>query len=1784
MNFKQVLNALLVLTLFAGACSDDPEPTNRCADVECEGGVCDSATGECINPASCEDADDCLSGFVCEDNACVEAVTNDCRLDGCERGECDNGSGECVNAGSCTAGSEEVRCLEGFRCVSAVCTDEASFCEDLDCQRGECSFEELECVDSETCEADSDCLAGNYCDDGTCAANTCDANMVDCARGVCDAATGECVNPESCAAATECLDDNLCVGGACTPASEACECPGNQICQYDEGTLSVSCEVNPEGCGNAYDCLGADVCVEGACVAPEACVADEFEPNDTEEDAVDYQIAGAAGRLSDLSVCDADVDRFTFDTRLDLDDLGTLRAEVEIASSMVGQGVIEVSLIGPNGNEVASGRNVVNGVQTNIARADFGVTNLGRGVYTIVIEGSDLSTAGLTYSLSVDLLDNEIVSACSNAQLLEEGEGVTGITSSGESLSASSSCADDGASTPEDLYQFELTEAGYVSVVAVPATQVNLAVSIRRECARDETEVSCVDSALSGGVETLATYLEPGRYFIVVEGASATSGGSYGLTYTVESVTCVPNESTCLDETQARVCDPRGTGTNDIVCENGCDAGTGRCLDKLGDTCDRPIVVSSFPHVETFTWGDFGADYEAADSCVPDDSISDKSGPDLVFQVTVPPGEALVATLPRNGSYVSLFISDACPGLEAACVAGVNSGTFDDEELIYENQTGQDLTLFLVADRGGTNNSSNPGTITITTREIQCLPETTRCVLEREIQTCNDLGTGWDESEFCPYGCEVGSDACNLAPNSLCGAAELLTPGTTIQGDLRYLSADYSTGTCQNTGSTTSSAAGREAVYRLVLTEPGIATVTVNSSYNAVLWYTDTCTNDALNTCLARVNQTTTTTGEETLQFITDGPGEFYVVVDASSSTTSSGTFTISAEVLPAECVPGEGLGCTGPNTLSFCSDLAMPTEYTCSSGCQDGACVDPLGDICADPIPLSGTGSQTYAFNGAVKQHFVPVDGVYGECTLEDAPGFDRIFRVDLEAGEVFTANISTTSSYLRFYAVRTCGDMGTCFGVPSSTNDNFAYLAEQAETIYFVVQYGLSSSTTSTTYNLNWDIRQTSFACLPGSSTCADEFTVERCRADGTGYELVSCPEGCNQGACEITPGDLCADAIDVGAGLTFTYDPSDINGDYSFPSLSCGGTSTGRDSYFKVDMLAGDILEVNARHETTTHYPVISLFEDCSDPAGGCLAFDRGLSTNRRPSVRYQSPVDQTVLISVDATSSTATSRLFGSIELVSPSCTSGVTACTPDQTALVSCIKGQEITLPCDGGCFNGACANPKGDSCFDAIALDRNETSTQPIDFQGNNFAVNPKAGVTNQCQLSYTYNGIDVFYSVDLLAGERLQAELSGLTTAYLFLFEGCDFDSCLAHEPVLRRSVDYVAPVNQTVYLVIDRTSTTPTSTTSTINYTITPTSGSCTPGRYVCLDADTSQRCNEDGQTSGALYDCPWGCNQAFGRCRPAPPSQVNSCATAPVITDSFAAYGSHDQESNEVALTSGSCAGTTSPGSDFFYAISLEPNDYIEVRMQRAAPNTSLFYLFSSCSDAEGTCVAAEVTSTSNNDVMMNYQAGSQPETIYLGVDTSTSTSDRVVLFEVEYLNPVCIPGVDPNRCLADASALEYCDSTGFWREFGCSCDLATDRCLNPAGETCQDPIVVSTSSVAQGSFLDYADDYDLPVTNACTSSRTPGSDAVYEVQLLANQTLTATVTSSDGEDLAIYITDVCEFLPATCIDGSDVSTLGAETVTYTATANESVFVIVDSYFTGLTGDFTVDFVIQ
>lgn len=1794
MNFKQVLNALLVLTLFASACSDEPEPTNRCADVECEGGVCDSATGECINPASCEDADDCLSGFVCEDNACVEAVTNDCRLDGCERGECDNGSGECVNAGSCTAGSEEVRCLEGFRCVSAVCTDEASFCEDLDCQRGECSFEELECVDSETCEADSDCLAGNYCDDGTCAANTCDANMVDCARGVCDAATGECVNPESCAAATECLDDNLCVGGACTPASEACDCPGNQICQYDEGTLSVSCEVNPEGCGNALDCKGADVCVDGACVAPTACVPDALEPNDSEAETVAYLENEDGGALRALTVCENDVDRFMFDTRQDPEDLGTLRVQVNIEPGAVGQGVVSLTLFGPNGSEVGSAQNLVGGAQTSRVRIDQPITNLTRGEYVAVVEGSDLSVAGVPYTLTMDLLSSEIINACTAPTLLVEGQSVNSISTSGESVSLTTTCGVNTESVAEDVYTLVLEQEGFVNILAAPQPLVDITVGIRQECASDSSELSCVNDEIAGGIETLGVFLQPGTYYVVVQGPGAGVGGAYALTYNVEEVVCTPNSSQCLDANTVEVCNPNGTGTAALPCSEGCDNASGRCIRLEGDVCERPFVVSSFPFSTEITWANFTNDYEAgAGTCLEQNSVNETDDSDAVFQFTLPPGEAIVANLDRGTAYVSMYLGTDCSDLVGSCVQGANDLQFGDEELIYLNDTNQDQTYFLVVDHGATSPSTaTSSTLALSTRQIICVPDSKRCVLNRESQTCNDLGTAYESSVFCEFGCNQGTGECQPPANDSCGGAETLVPNTTIVGQIAPYTDTNRTGTCTTSGSS-SSGFGRDAVYKMSLTEADIVTVDVEADYNVMLWVSDGCAAETLNTCLRRVNQgSSSSNDDETLQFVAENTGDYYVVVDTVSSAVSSGTFTLSASVSAASCIPGEVNGCNATNTaIQYCNNLGIFEDYTCDQGCSNGVCNSPRGDICADAIPFTtGSGSASYAFSGQYREHDVPSDGVYGDCVLEDAPGFDRMFRVELQAGEKFRLyNFETSSSFARLYAVRDCGDANTCFGRSffNDSDEEFVYIASGPETFFIVGQYGLSNTSTLT-YQFDWEIAPTNEICVPNQQRCSDPTTLEVCNADGTAAELIACPGSCAGGGCQVeTTADVCTTAQSVGTGFTFSYRPDDFTDDFDFPSGVCGGSTFGRDVYFQVNLLADEVLRVNATHQTSTHYPVISVFSDCADPESSCLAAARGAFGANSPELIYQADQAETVIVALDSTSSSATSQVSGSIAVTPPECQEGPPVCNATADGLRVCRSGVFVEYPCDGACSNDRCVFPDGDICFDAIPLDRALTETAAKSFDGTNFLENTREGWLGACGIGDTFNGIDIFYSVDLLAGERLQAELTGLSSAYLSLLQSCDYNSCLAYDEVTRRNIDYVAPQDQTVFLVVDRTFTSTSTSTVEIDYSITP-NFACVPGEFQCIDADTAQKCDELGQLAGALYECPWGCDAEVGRCAVEDDAIIDVCSTAPAISQNFAGFATHDKATDHISMSSASCLGRDANGSDFFHAIDLDPEEYVEVTVRRASTDSTVFYLFSDCANAEATCVGGFVSSTSNPEGTFTYQAGPLAERIYLAIDTDFTTSDRPLTFEIEFLTPTCTPGVTPIACNDDDTGLVYCDDAGFPQEVACdgACDPTTNRCVTPSADSCPDARVVTASGSVTDSFANFTNVYELPITNACTTSRTPGNDAVYEVSLLSGQTLTASVVSTEAspEDVAIYVTDVCELLPDACIEGSDNSIQGAESVTYTATTDETVYVIVDSYFSGLTGGFEVTFTIQ
>ena len=153
---SRVITASLTLPLaLAAGCLRFTECT---VDEDCVGGdVC--AAGVCVE---CEDNDDCGDGEACNDNACVAAQGAEADQGGgapgcqgdedCDGGVCDLESGECVDA----TGGENVCCAQsdagptGFACEdpgSVTACEEAARIGDFE------AVATLGCVESDAAQA-----------------------------------------------------------------------------------------------------------------------------------------------------------------------------------------------------------------------------------------------------------------------------------------------------------------------------------------------------------------------------------------------------------------------------------------------------------------------------------------------------------------------------------------------------------------------------------------------------------------------------------------------------------------------------------------------------------------------------------------------------------------------------------------------------------------------------------------------------------------------------------------------------------------------------------------------------------------------------------------------------------------------------------------------------------------------------------------------------------------------------------------------------------------------------------------------------------------------------------------------------------------------------------------------------------------------------------------------------------------------------------------------------------------------------------------------------------------------------------------------------------------------------------------------------------------------------------------------------------------------------------------------------------------------------------------------
>ncbi|MFW5966274.1 MAG: hypothetical protein ACOCV2_02095 [Persicimonas sp.] len=1166
----------------ASGCGD------RCDGVECERGVCQE--GECVDSQRCFVDRECLAGRRCRsDGVCVPDPCDgvDCGDDA----ECDPVSGQCRKLRRCTSRTGGDVCADDERCVDGVCRPDAeAICDELDCQRGVCDARFRECVNARRCESNDDCLPDFVC--------TAD---------------------DSCVARSE--------------ACDALDCPGNTTCEYRSEERELVCAENQsEACRTSFDCLEDRRCAGDQCVEPNDCEQDAHEPNDSVAEATPVRMR-AEGMYAEAMLCGEDVDHFSFDLD-DIDDSqlrGTAYVTAHISERDIGLGRLELEVFDREGRSL--GADVAGkSADDDTALVEVSVDAASPREYTARIAADgELNRAGLAYTAGAQFLDRAGAEACESPEELQSGETVTADTADASAQRLGSSCTDPTNRSRDQVYRFDVDQTSLATIELDPEDgDDDFSLSLRESCERAESELACVD-LYEKGTERLERALGEGSYDLIVQSPDPSDDdGLYDLSLDLEPTDCAESSSYCVDEETASECLFDEGRFEERDCSEGCDPRTGRCAPPEGDTCSNPIALADGDSV-SIDWSSLDNDYVMPeDSCVYNGRRTHTSGPDAVFEVELEPDHAFEAELKlADGQRGSLYLLSSCVSPASSCVSGANERTLADETMVFFNDSDQKKRYRLVADLAA-DSDEGEATLEYRTREVVCEPTKRRCTDDDQVERCTDLGSGYEVVETCEFGCESG--ACEEPPHDTCEAPKKLDDGESVTEPIEPFSNDFAYNP-PSEGCTSQSVLGADAVYSVETTQPGQRVrIEVDAPWEVAITAARDCHVDQAR-CLKASDEGTS---PEVLEFTARRAGEYFIIVDATE-TDQQGEFTVSADIDTPSCSPGEVLGCDG-DSVEYCDASGDLQTYACEDGCSDGVCNAPGGDTCADPVVLSDGDSVTESLGGSDAVTMPPRR--FGRCALDQLDrtrGPDDIYRVDLEAGELLEADLSTdaddTFMFLAedcFFADETCTDNNTVGG-----ESTLYHHAESDGSVYVIVDS--DSSSTNSQYTLDVDVSQGS-ECAPDRTRCVDGDTVERCAADGDSVLAnYSCPTACTGGECftDHSVVDGCGGAPDVGDGISIFADRHRLTDALTMPATySCiDEYGNGGDLFYRVELEPGDTLEARMEQlggETGMLY----LLDSCDLVNLTCVAGDMTGDDNVA-SISFDSNADQTVYLGVDST---------------------------------------------------------------------------------------------------------------------------------------------------------------------------------------------------------------------------------------------------------------------------------------------------------------------------------------------------------------------------------------------------------------------------------------------------------------------------------------------------------------------------------------------------------------------
>ncbi len=310
--------------------------------------------------------------------------------------------------------------------------------------------------------------------------------------------------------------------------------------------------------------------------------------------------------------------------------------------------------------------------------------------------------------------ENPAAEACANQLLIATtGDNVGDLTGATDDFGAGCSTSTlPRTGRPDDVWEYSVV-GDNVNVRFEETGSLDAVFAVRTTCELASTNLHCADfpeeynavGARNGdvfyiimdrwsGTSTVVDYvltiteipiLSEGDACVVGDEDSICEDGLVCYQDVCTAIVYLNEGDACVDDNPAELC------TAPLECVNNV------CTDLAAETCNAAIVLTGTGGTETGTATYGGLNAEAYETPDNECTTYSSTGNEQVFEVTVPAGQTLTATMGNNGGAIdaAIYLLDGCPG--TTCLIGTDDG--QDETLTWTNNDANPVTVFIVADR-----------------------------------------------------------------------------------------------------------------------------------------------------------------------------------------------------------------------------------------------------------------------------------------------------------------------------------------------------------------------------------------------------------------------------------------------------------------------------------------------------------------------------------------------------------------------------------------------------------------------------------------------------------------------------------------------------------------------------------------------------------------------------------------------------------------------------------------------------------------------------------------------------------------------------------------------------------------------------------------------------------------------------------------------------------------------------------------------------------------------------